>query len=183
MSKFYRLMTNNTGTTSFSITIVTHYRPRSKFCANGIFAWQIKSHDYKNTQNKSTEHLKDVFPTYITNIRKCKHVVIELWPLKENCSQKWLILMLIILVSLYFVKGKSYEHSLIIYWTALVYIHLTCNPMYSLWTLTKFMNAIDSYHTNHSHAVDWRESVDCRLLTSRCRLPTRWCHWTSRPPG
>ena len=28
--------------------------------------------------------------------------------------------MFIILVSLYFVKGKSYEHSLIIYWTALV---------------------------------------------------------------
>ena len=29
--------------------------------------------------------------------------------------------MFIILVSLYFVKGKSYEHSLIIYWTALVH--------------------------------------------------------------
>ena len=34
--------------------------------------------------------------------------------------QKWLFLMFIILVSLYFVKGKCYEHSLIIYWTALV---------------------------------------------------------------
>jgi len=34
--------------------------------------------------------------------------------------QKWLIWMFIIFVSLYFVKGKSYEHSLIIYWTALV---------------------------------------------------------------
>ena len=35
--------------------------------------------------------------------------------------QQWLILMFIILVCLYFVKSKSYEHSLIIYWTALVY--------------------------------------------------------------
>ena len=34
--------------------------------------------------------------------------------------QKWLILMVIIIVSLYFVKGKSYKHSLVIYWTALV---------------------------------------------------------------
>jgi len=33
---------------------------------------------------------------------------------------KLLILMFIIIVSLYFVKGKSYEHSLIIYWTSLV---------------------------------------------------------------
>jgi len=31
--------------------------------------------------------------------------------------------MFIIFVSLYFVKGKSYEHSLIIYWTALKYIY------------------------------------------------------------
>jgi len=30
--------------------------------------------------------------------------------------------MFLILVSLYFVRGKSYEHSLIIYWTALVQI-------------------------------------------------------------
>jgi len=39
----------------------------------------------------------------------------------EGLLQKWLILLFIILVSLYFVKCKSYEHSLIIYWTALVY--------------------------------------------------------------
>ena len=48
MSKFYRLMTNNIGTTSFAITIVTHYRPRPKLCANGMFSGQIKSHDYKS---------------------------------------------------------------------------------------------------------------------------------------
>jgi len=88
MSKFYRLMTNNIGTTSFSINIVPHYCPRSKLCANGIFfSWQIKSHDYKN-QNKFrinlTEHLKDALQTYIKTF---KHVVIEIWALKENCSQ------------------------------------------------------------------------------------------------
>jgi len=33
----------------------------------------------------------------------------------EGLLHKWLILMFIILVSLYFVKSKSYEHSLIIY--------------------------------------------------------------------
>ena len=38
----------------------------------------------------------------------------------EGLLQIWLILMFIILVCLYFVKNKSYEHSLIIYWTALV---------------------------------------------------------------
>ena len=36
---------------------------------------------------KLTEHLMDVFPTYIANIKKFKHVVIEIWALKENCSQ------------------------------------------------------------------------------------------------
>jgi len=34
--------------------------------------------------------------------------------------------MFIILVSLYFVKGKSYEHSLIIYWTPLVMYYISC---------------------------------------------------------
>jgi len=58
MSKLYRRMTNNIGTTSFSITMVTHYRPRSKFWANGILSWQIKSHDYKNTQNKTYRTFK-----------------------------------------------------------------------------------------------------------------------------
>jgi len=53
MSKFDRRMTNNIGPTSFSITIVTHYRPRSKFYANGVFSWQIKSHNYKIIQNKT----------------------------------------------------------------------------------------------------------------------------------
>jgi len=53
MLNLYRLITNNIGTTSFSITITTHYRPRLKFCANGIFSWQIKSHDYKIIQNKT----------------------------------------------------------------------------------------------------------------------------------
>jgi len=79
-------MTNNIGTTSFSITIVTHYRPRSKFCANGIFfSWQLKSHNIKIFNINLTEHLKDVFPTYIANIETFKHVVIEIWALKENC--------------------------------------------------------------------------------------------------
>jgi len=53
MSKFDRLMTNTIGTTSFSITIVTHYRPLSKLCANGMFSWLIKSNDYTNCQNKT----------------------------------------------------------------------------------------------------------------------------------
>ena len=79
MSKLYRLMTNNIGTTSFSITIVTHYRPRLKFCANGTFSLQVKSHDYKKILKiKLTEHLKDVFPTYIANIKILEHVVIEI---------------------------------------------------------------------------------------------------------
>ena len=38
MFKFYRLMTNNIETTSSLITIVTHYHPRSKLCANGILS-------------------------------------------------------------------------------------------------------------------------------------------------
>ena len=76
MSKFYRLMTNNIETTSFSITIVTHYRPRSKFCTNGILSCQIKSHDYKRIN--LTEHLKNAFSTCIANIKTFKHVVIEI---------------------------------------------------------------------------------------------------------
>ena len=71
MSKLYRLITNNIRTTSFSITIVTHYRPRSKLCANGIFSWQIKSRDYKKFQNKtyrtSTGGVSNV---YCANIKK-----------------------------------------------------------------------------------------------------------------
>ena len=39
-----------------------------------------------------------------------------------RCTTRWLILMSIILVSLYFVKGERYEHSLIIYWTVSLYI-------------------------------------------------------------
>jgi len=35
--------------------------------------------------------------------------------------QQWLILMFKIRVSLYFIKSKSYEYSLIIYWTAHVF--------------------------------------------------------------
>ena len=58
MSKFDRLMTNNIGTASFSITIVTHYRPRSKVYANGIFSWQIKSHNYTIIQNKTYRTFK-----------------------------------------------------------------------------------------------------------------------------
>jgi len=77
-TKFYRLMTNNIGKTSFSITIVTHYRPRSKFCANGIFLLQIKSHDYENIQNKSYRTFKGWFSTYIAYIRTFEHVVIEI---------------------------------------------------------------------------------------------------------
>ena len=69
MSKWYRLMTNNIRTTSFSITIITHYRPRSKVCANGIFLWQIKSHDYKNIQNKSYKTFKGC----VTNIYDRKY--------------------------------------------------------------------------------------------------------------
>ena len=78
MSKFYRLMINNIGTPSFLITIVTHCRPRSKLCANGNFSRQIKSHVYKIFRIHLIEHLKDAFPTYISNIKTFKHVVIEI---------------------------------------------------------------------------------------------------------
>ena len=78
MSKFYRLMTNNIETTSFSITIVTHYRPRSNFCANDIFHNKLSHMIIKIFRIKLTEHLKDVFLTYIANIKKFKHVVIEI---------------------------------------------------------------------------------------------------------
>jgi len=80
-------MTNNKGTTSFSITIVTHYRPRSKFCANAIFSWQKSHMIIKIFRINLTEHLKDAFPTYIANIKTFQHVVIEIWALKKNCSQ------------------------------------------------------------------------------------------------
>jgi len=81
MSQFYRLMSNNIGTTSFSITTLTHYRPRSKCCANDMFSWLIKSLD-------------------------CCHFITVWWNslICGGLLQKWLILMFIILVSLYFVK-------------------------------------------------------------------------------
>jgi len=53
--------------------------------------------------------------------------------------QKWLILMFIILVSLYFVKDKSYEHSLIIYWTALVPCVTIYTMCYYLYHVLLFM--------------------------------------------
>jgi len=87
MSKFYRRMTNKIGTTSFSITIVTHYRLRSKLCANGIFNDKYSHTIIKVFRFNLTEHLKDAFPTYIANIKTFKHVVIEIWALKENSSQ------------------------------------------------------------------------------------------------
>jgi len=39
----------------------------------------------------------------------------------HSLLEKWLVLMFLILVSVYNVKRKSYQHSLIIYWTALVF--------------------------------------------------------------
>jgi len=78
MSEFYRLMTNNIKTTPFLITMVTHYRPRSNFCANGIFHDKLSHTIIKILRIKHTEHLKDVLPTYIANIKKFKHVVNEI---------------------------------------------------------------------------------------------------------
>jgi len=72
MSKFYRVMTNNIGTTSFLITMVTHYRPRSKFCANDILSWQMKSHDYKNIHNKSYRTFKGCVPNIYCKYKDIK---------------------------------------------------------------------------------------------------------------
>jgi len=99
MSTFSRLMTNNIGTTLFSITIVTHYRPRSKFCANDIFSWQIKSHDYKNTQNKSYRTFKGCVPNIyilqiLRNLNMCYWNMTferELLTLKETLTFKCIL--------------------------------------------------------------------------------------------
>ena len=71
-------MSNNIGTTSFSITIVTHYRPVQNFVQMAFFHDKPSHTIIKIFRIKLTEHLKDVFPTYIANIKKFKHVVIEI---------------------------------------------------------------------------------------------------------
>ena len=58
MARCYRLII---GTTSSSITIVTHDCPRLKFCANCTFSWQIQPHNYILFRIKHTEHLKMCF--------------------------------------------------------------------------------------------------------------------------
>ena len=78
MSKFVRPMTTNIGSTLFSNTIVTQYRPRTKFYANGIFYDKSSHTTIKLFRIKLTEQLKDVFPIYIANIKTFQHVVIEI---------------------------------------------------------------------------------------------------------
>jgi len=89
MSKFYRLLTKNIGTTSFSITIVTHYRPVQNFVQMAFFHDKYNHTIIKIFRINLTEHLKDAFSTYIAHIKTFKHVVIEIWALKENCSRHW----------------------------------------------------------------------------------------------
>ena len=72
-------MTNNTGTTSVSITIVTQYNPRSQIDANGIFMTQGHT-TFKLFRIKLTEHLKDVFSTYIANTPVLR--IVNMWLLK-----------------------------------------------------------------------------------------------------
>ena len=86
MSKFDRPMTTNIGSASFSITIVTHYCPRSKFYANGNFSWQIKSYNYKIIHNKTyrtfnIKDIKDVFSTILQILRNVNMwlLIYELW--------------------------------------------------------------------------------------------------------
>jgi len=56
--------------------------------------------------------------------------------------------MFIVLLSLYFVKGKSYEHSLIIYWTALVLFY---SPHFYLYFLFIFNYNNFSKNLLHAH--------------------------------
>ena len=63
-------MRTNIGIASFSITIVTHYRPRSIICEKAIFKDKYCNAIKTLFRIKLTKHLKHVFPMFVANIKK-----------------------------------------------------------------------------------------------------------------
>jgi len=132
----------------------------------------------------------------ITSWRQKVGAITATWPCCHGCHsitvwwnclifrgllQKWLILMVIILVSLYFVKGKSYEHSLIIYWTALVYM-LQQSHMIDLWDAAVVSPVIAIIGALYAPTIlhDWPlrccccRSCDCYYWCSICPNNLTW---------
>jgi len=70
LSKFYRLTRNKVEKALFSITIVTHYRPRSIICENAILNEKYCNAIIKLFRIKLTKHLKHVFRMFVANIKK-----------------------------------------------------------------------------------------------------------------
>ena len=77
MTKLYRLITNNIGTTSVSMFHSNEQPPRSKSCANAIFSWQIKSHDYKIIQNKTYRTFTGYVATWLMITLLCCFVIVK----------------------------------------------------------------------------------------------------------